>query len=95
VIRRSLPLAIAAAFLHFGCNASLPEPESAGARLFAERCNGCHRIYAPQALTFPMWEIMVDRMQGEMVRRGAAPLSADERAVLMPYLKKHAQAPPP
>ncbi len=92
--RRTLFAALASALLHAGCNASLPEPESPGARLYTERCGGCHRVYAPQLLTFAMWEMMIDRMQGEMARRGVPPLSADERAVLLPYLRKHAQTPP-
>lgn len=84
-------LALVAVLLLAGCNASLPEPESAGAKLIAARCGRCHRIYAPAALTYPMWKIMIDRMQGEMARRGVPPLSADERSVMMDYLEKHAQ----
>jgi hypothetical protein len=94
VTRRLLP-ALCTAVAVAGCNASLPEPESPAARLYAARCNDCHRLYAPQVLTYPMWEMMVDRMQGEMARRGVPPLDAEERAVLMPYLKKFAQVPPP
>jgi len=94
VIRRLLP-AICAALALAGCNPSLPEPESPGARLLTARCGTCHRLYAPQALTFPMWEMMIDRMQGEMARRGVPPLDSGERALLTAYLKKHAQTATP
>ena len=72
-----------------GCDARLPEPDSPGARLYAARCNGCHRVYAPATLKFEMWKFQVERMQGEVVRRGLPPLSHEERDLLLDYLKKH------
>jgi hypothetical protein len=72
-----------------GCDARLPDPESPGAKLYASRCNGCHRLYAPGLMKYEMWKITVKRMQGEMARRGAAPLSGDERELLLDYLEKH------
>jgi cytochrome c5 len=72
------------------CATALPDPESSGARLYATRCNGCHRLYAPRVLTGTMWEMQVDRMQREMSVRGVAPLTAEERSVLLAYLKAHA-----
>ena len=72
-----------------GCDASLPDPESPGATLYANRCTGCHRLYAPGSLTAPMWEVTVQRMQGELVRRGVPPLSKDEQATLLAYLSAH------
>ncbi|MBP1686041.1 MAG: hypothetical protein H6Q33_2184 [Deltaproteobacteria bacterium] len=74
-----------------GCNAKLPEPDSPGARLYAERCGTCHRIYAPTSLTFEMWKVQVERKQGVMVRQGLPPLTPDERDVLLAYLKRHSQ----
>jgi hypothetical protein len=72
------------------CNAKLPEPNSPGAKLYAERCSsGCHRLFAPGSLTYEMWKLQVERMQGEFVRRGLPPLSAEERGVLLDYLKRH------
>lgn len=73
----------------FACDASLPEPESPGAVLYAEHCRGCHRLYAPGVLKPEMWRLMVDRMQGEMVRRGAPPLTSEERRILLSYLERH------
>ena len=73
-----------------GCDARLPEPESPGARLYAARCaSGCHRLYAPGLMTTDMWEITVDRMQGDLLRGGLPPLSPDEKALLMDYLERH------
>ncbi len=74
-----------------GCNAPLPEPESPGAKVYASRCNTCHRLYAPRALTYEMWKMKVALMQGEMVRRGLPPLTRDERELLLEYLQRHSQ----
>lgn len=71
------------------CNARLPEPESTGALLYASRCESCHRLYAPGSLKFEMWRVQVERMQGEMVRRGVPPLTEQEHAVLLDYLRRH------
>ena len=72
-----------------GCDARLPDPESPGAQLYAGRCTGCHRLYAPGALTEVMWRITVTRMQGELARRGLPPLTADEERLLLDYLAQH------
>jgi len=85
--RRLVPLAFAV--LLAACDARLPEPETSGARLYAARCGGCHRLYAPGSLTTAMWQVTVARMQGEMARRGLAPLTADEEATLLAYLDRH------
>lgn len=86
--RRFLPfllLLVASA----ACSPELPEPESAAARLYAERCNGCHRVFTPGSLTLAMWEMQVERMQGEMVRRGMPPLTVDEKQTILSYLRRH------
>ncbi len=81
--------ALAIAVLAAGCDARLPDSESPGARLYAARCTGCHRLYAPGVLSSQMWKITVARMQGELARRGLPPLSADDQAVLLDYLDRH------
>jgi len=73
-----------------GCSVKLPDPESPGARLYRERCGGCHRLYAPEVLKAEMWKYQIERMQGEMVRRGVPALTTDERGVLLEYLQQHA-----
>ncbi len=81
---------IAALTSILGCTPSLPEPESQGAQLYEQRCATCHRIYPPNVMTKATWEVMLKRMQGEMRRRGIAPLSQDESHVLLDYLSRHA-----
>ncbi|MGE0520068.1 MAG: hypothetical protein AB7P78_13835 [Candidatus Binatia bacterium] len=36
-----------------------------------------------------MWQTTVTRMQGELVRRGLPPLTADEQTKLLDYLAAH------
>ncbi len=73
-----------------GCT-RLPEPDSPGAKLYKERCaTGCHGAYAPGSMKFQMWKMMVQRMQGEIVRHGMPPLTDDEVSTLLDYLKRHA-----
>lgn len=87
-MRRGL-VALSALALLAACDARLPDPESPGARLYAGRCGGCHRIYAPSSLTAAMWNVTVQRMQGELVRRGVPPLTGDEQTALLAYLSQH------
>lgn len=85
--RHLAPLPILLALL--GCDARLPEPDSPGARLYAQRCNGCHRLYAPGSMKAAMWEVTLQRMQGEMARRGVAPLTTSDYETLHAYLERH------
>lgn len=71
------------------CSPNVPEAESAGGQLYIRRCNGCHRLHPPGSLTFAMWEMQVERMQGEMVRRGLPPLTVDEKKIVLTYLRRH------
>jgi hypothetical protein len=76
--------------LALACEAKLPEPDSPGARLYAERCgSGCHRVYAPGLMKFEMWKLTLQRMQGELVRRGLPPLNSEEMTILLDYLRRH------
>lgn len=86
---RTVVLMLTAGLCWSACNAKLPEPESDGAKLYAARCDTCHRLYAPGILKFEMWKIQVERMQGEIVRRGLPPLSDAERTTLLDYLQRH------
>ena len=74
-----------------GCDAALPDPESLGARLYAQRCSSCHRLYAPGMLTAKMWVVMVSRMDVEFRRRGVSPLAATDRRRLLEYLHQHSR----
>jgi mono/diheme cytochrome c family protein len=86
-VRRALLAALTV--LAAACDARLPEPESPGAQLYARRCAGCHRLYAPGSLTSAMWKVTVTRMQGELARRGVAPLTPSEEATLLAYLDRY------
>jgi len=88
-MRRRWFLAVTVALSLTACSPKLPEPESAGAKLYAARCNTCHRVFAPGSLKFEMWKVQVERMQGEIVRHGLPPLTPDERNVLLDYLKRY------
>jgi len=57
--------------------------------MYAARCSACHRLYMPGSMTAEMWRIQVERMQGEMVRRGLPPLTEAERASVLDYLQRH------
>jgi hypothetical protein len=81
-------LALAAATL-LGCETELPEPASRGARLYRARCQGCHRLYQPGAMTSAMWRLQVERMQREFARRGIPQLPPDEMELLLAYLDAH------
>lgn len=83
-VRAVALLSLAAA----ACDARLPNPESAGAQLYAARCGGCHRLYAPGAMTATMWKLTLARMQGELARRGIEPLTSAETATVLAYLEK-------
>jgi hypothetical protein len=73
-----------------GCQAPLPEPDSPAAKLYAERCsNKCHRAYAPGTLKYEMWKYQVGRMENDIARAGLPPLTAQERATILDYLKRH------
>jgi len=80
---------LAVALCIVGCGPKLPEPESPGAKLYAARCNTCHRVFAPGTLKFEMWKVQVERMQGVLVRQGLPPLTPAERDLLLEYLKRY------
>ena len=86
VWRLAVGLAILAVLGGAGCEPALPDPESAGAQLYGQRCRGCHRLYAPQAMTTEMWRVQVERMQREFARRGLPALTPGEADVLLAYL---------
>jgi hypothetical protein len=87
IARRFVPFLVV---LASACATGLPDPESAGAQLYATRCSGCHRVYLPGMMTAAMWKMQVDRMHEEMARRGVRPLDAGEREIVLGYLQAHA-----
>jgi hypothetical protein len=89
-VRTPLVLVALAVALATGCAPSpLPEEGSADAKLYVERCGGCHPVYRPAVLKAKMWETMVARMEIEMSRRGLV-LAPTDRAAILAYLKRNA-----
>jgi hypothetical protein len=81
--------------LAIGCTPDVPEPETRAAQIYVNRCNGCHRVFAPGSMTAAMWDMQVERMQGEMVRRGLPPLTKEEREIVLSYLHRHSASAQP
>jgi hypothetical protein len=69
----------------------IPEPESAGGILFAEKCGICHSVPHPKRNTFEQWQSLMVLMQEQRLHRKMAPLTDDERKVIMRYLKRNAR----
>jgi len=81
-----LPL-IAAALL--GCSRPLPEEGSPSAKLYRERCGtSCHRPYAPSLMKFPVWRMVMPRME-DLLRAAGTPLTREERDAIEAYVKKY------
>lgn len=88
-MRLALVSIVLAAVMAACTPAPLPEEGSADARLYVERCGGCHPVYRPNVLKPKMWETMVARMEIEMSRRGLV-LAPSERDQILAYLKRNA-----
>ena len=73
-----------------GCGPALPDPDAPGAAVLRARCAGCHRLYTPGSMTFPMWQVQIERMHGLFAQRGLPWLSAHEERELLDYLASHA-----
>ena len=81
------------ALLASGCKpATLPDPSSPGAQLYVSRCSSCHAPYDPHELTAEMWDTQVTMMEVKMQSAGMPPLSPDDRAAIVDYLKRNAVA---
>lgn len=73
----------------------LPEPESQGARLVAEKCGACHIPPRPTAQLAAEWPLTVQRMQKHRVSFGKGALNENELAQIIAYLQRHARLPAP
>jgi len=69
----------------------IPEPESAGGILFAEKCGTCHSVPHPKRNTFEQWQSLMALMQEQRLHRKMEPLTDGERGTIMRYLKKNAR----
>ncbi len=74
-----------------GCSPELPEAGSATARLYIQRCSGCHRVYHPGLLPARMWDFVLTRMDDELRRLGRPPLQGQDREAVRAYLHKYSR----
>jgi hypothetical protein len=88
---KPLPGAAAMLLSLVGCaRPQLPDADSPPARLYRERCGGCHQPYDPHSLTAAMWRIQVAAMMPKMTEAGQPPLSQADQAVILAYLERNA-----
>jgi len=73
-----------------GCGPGLPEPESAGAQAYVQRCGECHRAYAPGSMTWSMWEYQLGRMRLLFAQLRRPWLSPEEERLVTDYIQHHA-----
>lgn len=73
-----------------GCQGPLPEQDSYPAQLYMKRCDGCHQAYHPHKMTPAMWQLQVDMMEPKMREAGIAPLTPEERQIILDYLQRNA-----
>jgi hypothetical protein len=86
-VRRLAPVVLAAVA---GCAPALPEPDAPGAVVLRERCNGCHRVFAPGTMTREMWAVQLERMHALFAQRGLRWLTPEEERALRAYLDRWA-----
>jgi hypothetical protein len=74
-----------------GCKRSpLPDAASPEAQLYVSKCGNCHTPYNPHELTAEMWDTQVTMMELKMQSAGLPPLTPDDRASILEYLKRNA-----
>ncbi|MGH7897549.1 MAG: cytochrome C [Candidatus Binatia bacterium] len=82
-------LVLLAASILAACSQPLPEDGSATAELYRQRCGNCHHAVAPATMKFPMWEMVLPRMDKHMARARQQPLTVTERETIVAYLRRH------
>jgi hypothetical protein len=71
--------------------ASIPDAGSPEAQTFVNRCSLCHAVPHPARHDYSGWRYLVPLMEKRMAERGVAPLSGEERALILSYLEQHAR----
>ncbi len=89
----SLMLAVAFFALNGCAKPQLPDADSPPARLYVERCGGCHQPYDPRSLTAEMWRMQVAAMLPKIADAGLPPLSQSDQAAILAYLEHNAGQP--
>ena len=70
---------------------SLPDMDSSAAQTFVSRCSACHAVPHPGRHSYQGWLYLVTVMEQRMAERGMAPLSAEDREVILAYLQANAR----
>lgn len=70
------------------------EPDSRGARLYAQSCGRCHALPDPRVHTARQWPAVVSRMTLRMWQAQLAPLSREQVEEIDAYLERHAAVAP-
>ncbi len=70
---------------------SVPEADSAAAKLFVGQCQACHALPHPGRNSPAEWRHILAVMDQRMVERFGHGLAAEERDVLLSYLQKNAR----
>jgi cytochrome c5 len=86
----SIPLLILLA----GCAGGptpIPDPDSAAAQLYTDKCSACHALPHPKRHTLAEWQSTFTLMEQRIAERGLPAISADEKQILLGYLKEHAR----
>lgn len=70
---------------------SLPEPESAGAKVMKDNCANCHAAPSPSVHTAGEWPNVIYRMQEHRRMNGLSLIAPEQQELLLDYLKRHAK----
>jgi hypothetical protein len=74
---------------------SIPDKRSSEAKLYASKCNACHKAPDPDIAYYSQWERLILLMQRKINHKDMAPLSEQEWNIISAYIKKHAALEPP
>jgi cytochrome c5 len=69
----------------------LPDPQSAAAALYTEKCSACHALPHPKRNTAAEWRRLFALMEQRMAERHMTPFSTEERKTLLHYLQANAR----
>jgi len=69
----------------------LPDPLSASAQLYVEKCGACHSVPHPQRNTVDEWRHLLSVMDQRIEEKGMSPLSAQHRKGIQDYLDRYAR----
>lgn len=77
-----------------GCAGSptpIPDGGSRAALTYAKRCSTCHSTPHPRRHRYGEWKIIVEVMEVHMQAKRMAPLTAEERTLILGYLEGHSR----